>query len=76
MNYILWVLICSNGGEGGELNAHGKSQVSSLGLGLARWLGSFATGLRELCIWSTLWRIALEVGYLGSYSFQYVLEVL
>ena len=35
LNYILWVLICSNGGQGGKLNVHGKSWVSRLGLGLA-----------------------------------------
>ena len=76
MNYILWVLICSNGGQGGELNVYGKSWVSSLGLGLARWLGSFATLLREFCLWSALWHGALEVGSFGRYSFQSNLSVL
>ena len=70
MNYILWVLICNNGGEGGELNAHGKSWVSSLGFGLARLLGSFAIGMCELFLWSALWCGALEVGSFGRYSFQ------
>ena len=54
MNYTLLVLICDNGGQGGELNVHGKSWVPILGLGLALWLGSFATRLCELCLWSAL----------------------
>ena len=42
MNYILWVFIFGNGGQGGEFNVLGKAWVSSLELGLARWFGSFA----------------------------------
>ena len=34
MNYITGVLICSNGGQGGELNDLCDALVSSLGLGL------------------------------------------
>ena len=35
MKFTLWVFIYGNGGQSGELNVHGKSWVSSLGLGLA-----------------------------------------
>ena len=50
MNYIHWVLIFGNGGQGGEFNVLGKVWVSSLGLGLAQWFGSFAKWIHELCI--------------------------
>ena len=35
MNYILWILILSNGGKGGEFNVLWKAWVSILGLGLS-----------------------------------------
>ena len=35
MKYKLWVLICGNGGQGGEFNVQGESWVSRLGLGLS-----------------------------------------
>ena len=71
MNYILWVFILSNGVQGGEFNEIWKIWVSSLGIGLARWFRSFVKWLCELCLWSTLWCGALEVGCIGRYSFQY-----
>ena len=69
MNYILWVLILSNGGQGGKFNVLWKAWVSSLGLGLAQWFGSFAKWLCEICLWSTLWHRSLEVGSIIRYVF-------
>ena len=55
------VLVCGNMGQGGKSNAHGKSWVSRLGLGLAQCFVSFIKGLPELFLSSSLWRGALGV---------------
>ena len=48
MNYILWVSIFGNGGQGGAFNVNGEMSVSSLGIVLAQWFGSFEKWSHEL----------------------------
>ena len=61
INYMLWVLIFVNGGQGGDINAPGDTWVLRLGLGIPQWFGSFATWLRELYLCVVWWRKDLKV---------------
>ena len=59
---MLWVLIYVVGGQCGDINAHWNAQASTLGLGIFRWFGSFATWLRDLYLYVVWWHEAWEVG--------------
>ena len=50
INYILWVLNYVSGGQGGDINEPWGVWVSSLGLVLSQWFGSFAAWMQELCL--------------------------